>query len=87
MSLETEPNKRETDQIGMDILYQEDIKDYIKRIIYPKKNIRNPCTVIWEFCNKHLQNLIDTNVEYEIKIQENPIEILKYIKTLIHKPE
>ena len=86
MSLETEPNKRETNQIGMDILYQEDIKDYIKRIIYPKKNIRNPCTVIWEFCNKQLQNLIETNVDYKSKIQDNPIEILKFIKILMEKP-
>ena len=31
--------------------------------------------------------MIKTNVNYEIKIQDNPIEILKYIKIIMHKPE
>ena len=79
-------NTRETDQISTDMLYQTDITYYIKRDIYFKKNLCKSYTVVWEFCNKQLQNSIDVNLEYEKKIQDNPIEILKFIKILMEKP-
>ena len=62
MNLETDTNTRETNQIGLDILYQADITDYIKRSIYFKENIRNLYTVIWELCYKYHQNSIKTNI-------------------------
>ena len=43
-------------------------------------------TIAWEFCNKQLQKLIDEKLDYETKIQDNTIELLKSIKILIHKP-
>ena len=82
-----DPNKRETDQIFMEMLYQAGIADYIKIIVWFNKNIHKSYTVIWNFCNKQIQNSIDMNVEYETKIQDNPIKLLNYIKILIHKPE
>ena len=57
-----DPNKRETDQIFMEMLYQAGITDYIKIIIWFNKNIHKSYTVIWNFCNKQIQNSIDTNV-------------------------
>ena len=38
MSLEKDPNKRETYQIGRDMFYQAEITDYIKRRIYLMQN-------------------------------------------------
>ena len=67
------------------MLYQEDITYYIKRGIEFKKNLCKSYTVVWEFCNKQIHNSIDANLEYETKIQDNPIEILKSIKILMKK--
>ena len=37
--LETDPNTRETGKIGLDMLYQAEITDYIKKIIDLKENL------------------------------------------------
>ena len=87
MSLEADTNTRETNKIGPNMIYQEDITDYMKRSIYSNKNLRNSCTVIWKFYNKQLQNSIEIKVKYETKIQDNPIELLKSIKILMHELE
>ena len=87
MSLETDHNTKETYQIGLDMIYQENITEYINIIMDFKQNLRKSYTVFWEFCNKQLQNSIETNVDNEMKIQDNPIEIFKSINILVHKPE
>ena len=83
MSLETDTNAKDTDKIGMSMLYQAQITDYVKIINEFNKNLRKLYTVIWEFCNNQIQNSIDTNVDYEVKIQDNPIKMLKSIKILM----
>ena len=55
-------NTRETNHIGMDMIYQAYITNYIKRKKYLKQNMCDSHTVIWEFYNKQLQNSIKTNV-------------------------
>ena len=52
-----------------------------------KENLSESYTVIWELCNKQLQNLINKNIYYETKIHDNPINLLKFIKILMHKLE
>ena len=84
MIIETDSNTKYNYQIGLDMLYQEGITEYIKRSKYFKKNIRNSYTVIWEFCNKHFQKYIETNIDNEMKIKENLIKLLKSIKILIN---
>ena len=46
MILETKTNTRDTNQIGLDMLYQSYITGYIKRNIDLKKNLRKSYTVI-----------------------------------------
>ena len=87
MSLETDTNTKGTYQIGMDMLYQADIANYIKIIIEFKQSLRKSYTVVWDFCNKYLQNLIETNVDSETKIQDKTTELLKSIKILMHEPK
>ena len=87
MSLEMDCNTKETNQIGLYMLYQAYITNYINILIEFKQNFCKSYTIICEFCNKQLQNLIETDIYYEIKIQDNPIKLLKSIIILIHKPE
>ena len=46
ISLETDTNTRETDQIVMDMLYKADINDYISKIIKSEQNLCKSHTVI-----------------------------------------
>ena len=62
------PKTRETGQISLDMTYQEDIANYIKISIELKQNLCKSYKVIQEFCNKQIQLLTETNVEYEMKI-------------------
>ena len=56
MSIETDTNTRETYNISLEMIYQVDITDYIKRSIEFKQNLCNAYKVIWKFYNEHLQN-------------------------------
>ena len=49
MSLETYPNTKEIHQIGLNMFYQEDITDYIKRRKEFKQNVLKSYTIVWEF--------------------------------------
>ena len=49
MILETGTKKGDTKQIGLEMLYQADITNYIKISKEFKQNPRKSCTVIWEF--------------------------------------
>ena len=69
------------------MLYQVDITDNIKISIEFNQKLRKSYTVIWEFCNKQHQKSINTDVEYETKIDNNPIELLKSINILMNKIE
>ena len=48
-SLYMDLNTGETDQIGLDMLYQPDITYYIKIIIEFEEKLRKSYTVIWDF--------------------------------------
>ena len=87
MSLEMGPNMKDTNQISMEMLYQKDITDYIKRSKYFKQKLCKSYTVLWYFCNKHLQNWINKNVNYEANIQDNTIDLFNSIKIFMRKPE
>ena len=85
--LEMYPNTRETDHIGLDIFYQANITDYIKRSTEFNQNLHKSYTVIWEFCNKQLQNMIDKNREYENKMHDNLIKVLQFMEIIMNEPE
>ena len=38
------------------------------------------------YCNKTMQARIEQHPEYDTKIQDNPIELLEVIKSLMHNP-
>ena len=84
MILETYPNTRETDKICLDMIYQTDITYYINKTKELKKNLLKSCRFIWELWNFFHQKSIETNIEYEAKIQENTINLIKYNNILIN---
>ena len=49
MSLEANTNTKDTYQIGLDMIYQAEIANFIKRSIAFQQNLRKSYTVVWEF--------------------------------------
>ena len=52
MILKKYPNTKETAQIGLDMLYQAEITNYINIRIEFKENLRRWYILVWMFCNK-----------------------------------
>ena len=48
---ETDTNIKETDQIGLDMICQEEFNNYINISIEFKQNLRKSYTFVWDFYN------------------------------------
>ena len=71
----------------MDILYQAKITSYLERIETLEQNLAKAYALIYSaYCNKTMQNRVEEHPEFESKIRDNPIELLKAVKVLMHDP-
>ena len=61
MRQDTDPKMKDTNKIGLGMVYQAEITNYIKISIDFKQNLHKSYTVVWKFCNKQLKNLIKMN--------------------------
>jgi len=52
---------------------------YQKKCIYSNNKIK-AYALLWERCAKIMQNKIHASIDYETKIYDNPIELLKAIQ-------
>ena len=86
-STDTNMEAKAEEQYGMDMMYQAKVNDYIKRSNLFTQNLWKSYAVIWEYCSKQLQNTIKTRVDFKTTIQDEPIELLKTIKIVMHEPE
>ena len=87
ISTETDTEKRKQDQLGLDMLYQAEIMDFIKVKKVFTSNVKKAYTVVWEYCSKTIQNNIETRMDFESTICDDPIALLKTIKVVMHEPE
>jgi hypothetical protein len=76
-----------TEQEGYDILYKVEIDMYTKRKHELEDNMNKTYSLIYlQHCNKTIQDRIDAHPDFETKIENDPIELLKAIKILINDP-
>jgi hypothetical protein len=85
ISEEKDEKKAEIEQSGMDIKYQEELRRYLDR----KENLREGlfkayALIISNYCTKAMESRVQEHPEFESKIDNNPIELLIAIKTLMH---
>ena len=73
------------EQDGLDIIYQAEITRYLERVEILEQNLNKAYALISSmYCNKRLQNRIEEHPDYDGMSQDDPIELLKVIKILMH---
>jgi hypothetical protein len=74
-----------TEQEGYDILYKAEIDMYTMRKHELEDTMNKKYSLIYlQHCNKTIQDRIDAHPDFETKIKNDPIELLKAIEVLIN---
>ena len=85
VSTESDTAKRQLEQTGFDIVFQEMIKQHLERVRILEANLKKAYALIYaSYCSKVIQNRIEEHHDYETKIRDDPIELLKAIESLMH---
>ena len=79
---QTTPAASEEDKMIFKIEYDQ----YVKKQEQYKINMIKVYTTIFDYCSKMIQAFIRELSDYETKIQNDPIELMKAIKELMHNP-
>jgi hypothetical protein len=83
----TNADNRATEQEGYGILYKAEIDMYTKRKHELEDNVNKTYSLIYlQHCNKTIQDRIHAHPDFEIKIKNDPIKLLKAIEILINDP-
>jgi hypothetical protein len=87
LSRATDADDRATKQKGYDILYKAEIDMYTKRKHKLEDNMNKTYSLIYlQHCNKTIQDRIHAHPDFETKIKNDPIELLKAIEILLNDP-
>ena len=72
--------KRKFEQEGYDMMYKAELQLHLERKKTLEENMAKAYALIFgTHCNKIIQTRIEEHVDYESKIKNNPIELLKAI--------
>jgi hypothetical protein len=81
----SDADDRATEQEGYDILYKAKIDMYMKRKHKLEDNMNKTYSLIYlQHCNKTIQDRIHAHPDFETKIKNDLIELLKAIEILIN---
>ena len=87
MSTETDEDIRRVQQEGLDILYKAEVQQYMERKCILEENMAKAYALIFSsYCNKTMQHRVEEHPKFDDEIRDNPIELLKAIKVLMHDP-
>ena len=82
MTAENKPSsdKMKILQDGNDIEYREELRKYNARARQYEENKSKTYAIIMDYCNKTMQNCIEEVKDFELRIRNDPLELLKEIK-------
>ena len=84
---ESEERVRKIEQEGYDVLYTAEVQNYMDRKNTLETNLgRAYALILSTYCNGMMQHRIEEHPDFESKIQNDPIELLKAIKIVMHDP-
>ena len=84
---ESEERVRKIEQEGYDVLYTAEVQNYMDRKNTLETNLGGAYTLILStYCNGTMQHRIKEHPDFESTIQNDPIELLKAIKIVMHDP-
>ena len=84
---ESEERMRKIEQEGYDVLYTAEVQNYMDRKSTLDTNLgRAYALILSTYCNGMMQHRIEEHPDFESTIQNNPIELLKAIRIVLHDP-
>ena len=87
LSTETQEDLRSIQQTGHDIMYQEELKIYLERKGLLEENLTKAYALIFsQYCNRTMQSRVEEHKDFDTTIRDDPIELLKKIRVLMHDP-
>ncbi len=79
--------ERKFEQEGFDMKYQLILKEHMARVKRLNQGLVKAYAVLFQtYCSTTMQNRIEEHPDYHTKIIDDPIELLKAIRTLMHDP-
>ena len=87
ISQETDQDIKKLEQDENDMIYHEEVKEFVKRKNTLNTNLGKAYAFIITYCNRTMEQRILVHPDYQVKIKNDPIELLKVIKILMHDPE
>jgi hypothetical protein len=84
----TDPNDKKVEQDGFNIVFQGEDSEYRRKRSIPDEGITSAYSIIFsDYCTEEMQEGIKQNPDFSSKIYNDPIELLKAIKILMHSPK
>ena len=85
-STETEAAKKQQEQEGLNIKYQEELCIFLDKKAVLDRGLKKTFAYIFSsFCAKTMQQCIEEHPDFGT-FRDDPIELLKVIKLLMHDP-
>jgi hypothetical protein len=87
VSRETDPTLKAAEEENNKITLQAEMIDFLERKKALRQGMNKAYAMIYEFhCTKGMQSAIKEHPKFDSEIKNNPIELLKSIKVLMHEP-
>ena len=87
ISKKTDQEAKEQEQKSFEMVFQAEIENHVLRKIQLKDNMhKSYALIVSKHCSKVIQDRVTNHPDYDTKIMNNPIELLKVIKLLMHDP-
>ena len=87
LSTKSNEDEKKADQVGLDMMYQAEIDTWVLRKAQFEDNLNKTYSLIMsKYCSKAIHERVEAHPEFDTKIIDNPIELLKAIKILMHDP-
>ena len=79
-SIVKDPVAKAIEDKQFEMKYKTELDENVKRVRALRGNLIKAYALIWEWCNKVMQNKIMTRSAFESSISDDPIELLRAIK-------
>jgi hypothetical protein len=87
VSKRTDPEEKEREEKSFQMVFQAEIDNHVLRKIQFKDNMHKAyALIVSKHCSKVNQDRIANHPEFESKIMNDPIELLRVIQLLMHDP-
>jgi hypothetical protein len=87
VSRKTDPEEKEQEQKSFKMVFQVEIENHVLRKIQLKDNMHKAyALIVSKHCSKVIQDRITNHPDYDTKIMNIPIKLLRVIKLLMHDP-